>query len=250
MEYNIEYFNRLESTNDKAKEIGSKKEEGTVIIAKEQTKGRGRLGRRWYSSGKKSITMSIILKPKMKAEDIQKITLIASVAINLALKDIDIDSKIKWPNDIVIDNKKVCGILTELSTNFTGVNYVVVGIGINVNQVKVDIPKEIFKETTSLRLIKNKEINKNEIINNVLNKFKELYIQFNSNGHIDEIINIYRKNSIIIGKEILIIQGNNKRKGKALDIDNQGELLVEFPEGIENISSGEISIRGLEGYID
>lgn len=250
MEYKIYYYDKLESTNDKAKELADKLEEGNIILAKEQTKGKGRLGKRWYSTKGKSISMSMILRPKIKAKDIEKITLITSVAINMALKDIGIESQIKWPNDIVIGNKKVCGILTEINVNFSKINYVIVGIGINVNQNPEDIPKEILHKSTSLKIIGNKNIDKKIVLQNILNRFKEYYMPFKSNGNINKVIELSKKHSVVIGKKVLVIQGRNKRKAKAIDINNKGELILEFPEGVEKINSGEISLRGIEGYID
>lgn len=249
MEYRIFTYDTLESTNDKAKEIAAYSEEGTVILAREQTKGKGRLGRVWSSTKDKDILMSIILKPEIQIKDIPKITLVGATAINMALRDIGIDSQIKWPNDIVIENKKVSGILTEMSSNSRDINYVIMGIGINVNQDIQDIPKELQYKSTSLKIVKNSVIDRRELLNNILERFRTLYMPFRSNGDMEKVINIYRENSIVIGKEILVIKGKDKiRKGVAIDINHRGELLVEFPEGLEEICSGEVSIRGIEGY--
>lgn len=249
MEYRIFTYDTLESTNDKAKEIAAYSEEGTVILAREQTKGKGRLGRVWSSTKDKDILMSIILKPEIQIKDIPKITLVGATAINMALRDIGIDSQIKWPNDIVIENKKVSGILTEMSSNSRDINYVIMGIGINVNQDIQDIPEELQYKSTSLKIVKNSVIDKRELLNNILERFRTLYMPFRSNGDMEKVINIYRENSIVIGKEILVIKGKDKiRKGVAIDINHRGELLVEFPEGLEEICSGEVSIRGIEGY--
>jgi BirA family biotin operon repressor/biotin-[acetyl-CoA-carboxylase] ligase len=249
LEYRIFTYDTLESTNDKAKEIAAYSEEGTVILAREQTKGKGRLGRVWSSTKDKDILMSIILKPEIQIKDIPKITLVGATAINMALRDIGIDSQIKWPNDIVIENKKVSGILTEMSSNSRDINYVIMGIGINVNQDIQDIPEELQYKSISLKIVKNSVIDKRELLNNILERFRTLYMPFRSNGDMEKVINIYRENSIVIGKEILVIKGKDKiRKGVAIDINHRGELLVEFPEGLEEICSGEVSIRGIEGY--
>ncbi|MGN9166043.1 biotin--[acetyl-CoA-carboxylase] ligase [Tissierellaceae bacterium HCP3S3_D8] len=249
MEYRIFTYDTLESTNDKAKEIAAYSEEGTVILAREQTKGKGRLGRVWSSTKDKDILMSIILKPEIQIKDIPKITLVGATAINMALRDIGIDSQIKWPNDIVIENKKVSGILTEMSSNSRDINYVIMGIGINVNQDIQDVPEELQYKSTSLKIVKNSVIDKRELLNNILERFRTLYMPFRSNGDMEKVINIYRENSIVIGKEILVIKGKDKiRKGVAIDINHRGELLVEFPEGLEEICSGEVSIRGIEEY--
>ncbi|MEW8972975.1 MAG: biotin--[acetyl-CoA-carboxylase] ligase [Tissierellaceae bacterium] len=249
MEYRIFTYDTLESTNDKAKEIAAYSEEGTVILAREQTKGKGRLGRVWSSTKDKDILMSIILKPEIQIKDIPQITLVGATAMNMALRDIGIDSQIKWPNDIVIENKKVSGILTEMSSNSRDINYVIMGIGINVNQDIQDVPEELQYKSTSLKIVKNSVIDRRELLNNILERFRTLYMSFRSNGDMEKVINIYRENSIVIGKEILVIKGKDKiRKGVAIDINHRGELLVEFSEGLEEICSGEVSIRGIEGY--
>ena len=150
---NIYYFDSLSSTNIKAKEIATKSKEGTIVIAEEQTKGKGRLGRSWLSPKGKGIWMSIILKPKVAPIKVAKITLIGAAAVNQGLKDIGIKSYIKWPNDIVIDGKKVCGILTEMSCELNMINYCIMGIGINVNLDKEDFSKDLIDTATSLKSI-------------------------------------------------------------------------------------------------
>ena len=250
MEYKIYSFNTLSSTNDKAKEMASYEEEGTVIIAEEQTKGRGRLGRNWISSKGKDILLSIILKPNFKPVQLQMIVPVAAAAVNMALRDIGIESQIKWPNDIVIDGKKVCGILMELCSSGDSMNHVVLGIGINVNQDHKDIPEDLKDKSTSLKLVLNREVNQEELIEYVLNRFREYYITYRDKMNIEDTINICRENSSVIGKEVLVIQGKKKpRKGLAIDINMSGELMVQFPEGLENVNYGEISIRGMDRYI-
>ena len=132
MKYKKYFFETLSSTNDKAKELALFEDEGTVIITEEQTKGKGRFGRSWRSSKGKDILFSIILKPDFNPIQMQRIVLLAAAAVNMALKDIGIDSLIKWPNDIIINGKKVCGILMEMSISGDSVSYGVLGIGINV----------------------------------------------------------------------------------------------------------------------
>lgn len=247
---NIHYFQSLSSTNIKAKEIALNEPEGTVIIAEEQTKGKGRLGRDWASPKGKGIWMSIILKPNLEPTEVAKLTLIGAAAIHQGLKDISVDSYIKWPNDIIIANKKVCGILTEMSCELNIINYCIMGIGINVNLEVEDFPKELENKATSLKILTGKKINRKLLLGNILNHFEKLYIPFREEGDISKSIEISRANSLLIGKDIRIIRGNNEKKGKALDIDNRGQLIVELENGnIEEIFSGEVSIRGINGYI-
>lgn len=246
----IYYYDSIDSTNKAAKDIAYNEEEGVVIVSEEQLEGRGRLGRAWESPKKKGIYFSIILKPQVAPTKVAKLTLIGAAAVNLALDEMGIDSQIKWPNDIVINGKKVCGILTEMSSELNMINYVVIGIGINVNLEESDIPEDIRHKATSLRIESKNGVDRKKLLATALNKFEELYILFKDDGEITQAIEICRKNSAVIGKEILVVSGTTKRLGKAIDINEAGELIVEFDDGkIESVFSGEISIRGIEGYI-
>lgn len=246
----IYYFESLFSTNIKAKEIAMDVLEGTIVIAEEQTKGKGRLGRDWTSPKGKGIWMSIILKPKVDPTEVAKITLLGAAAVQQALKDINIDSQIKWPNDIIVQNKKVCGILTEMSCELNRINYCIMGIGINVNLDKKDFQGELENKAISLKTVMGKEVDRKLLLGNVLNEFEKLYIPFRETGNISQAIEISRENSILIRKEVRIIKGEDERIGRAIDIDDEGRLIVEFENGnTEAIFSGEISVRGINGYI-
>ncbi len=247
---NIYYFNSLNSTNIKAKEIALKETEGTLVIAEEQTKGKGRLGRNWTSPMGKGIWMSMILKPKVDPTEVAKITLIGAAAVHQGLADINIDSLIKWPNDIIIQDKKVCGILTEMSCELNRINYCIMGIGINVNLEGEDFPRELQNKAISLKVLTGNKINRKLLLANILNHFEKLYTPFKEKGDISKAIEISRKNSLLIGKKIRIIKGEEERIGKALDIDDKGQLVIEFENGnVESIYSGEVSVRGIKGYI-
>ncbi|MCQ4923445.1 biotin--[acetyl-CoA-carboxylase] ligase [Tissierella carlieri] len=247
---NIYYFNSINSTNRKAKEIAFGEKEGTVLVAEQQEEGKGRLGRHWISPKGKGIWMSIILKPKVDPMKVAKITLLGAAAVYKALSNMNIKSQIKWPNDVLIDGKKICGILTEMSAELNMINYVIMGIGINVNLDESDIPEELKDKATSIKIIEDKEIDRKELFTNILNEFEKIYKDFIDRDSISEAIDICKANSALIGKDIRIIRGDEVRVGKALDINEEGHLVVEFDGGIvENIYSGEISIRGLEGYI-
>lgn len=244
------YFDTISSTNIKAKEIALEEPEGTVVISEEQTGGIGRLGRTWVSPKKKGIWMSIILKPEVEPMKVSKIALVGAAAVNRALSDIGIKSGIKWPNDIVIDGKKVCGILTEMSCELNMINYVVMGIGINVNLDNVDIPDDLQYKATSLKIVENKEINRKRLLASILNHFEQLYKDFKDDGNITKVLQICRDNSVLLGEEVRIIRGKDLRIGKALDLNDEGQLIVQFENGtVENIFSGEVSVRGINGYI-
>lgn len=241
----IYYFNTLDSTNKKAKEIAQDEEEGTVIIAEEQTQGKGRMGRSWISPKGKGIWMTMILKPNLEPMKVPKMTLIAAAAVHKALNKLGIKSQIKWPNDILVDGKKVCGILTEMSGELNMVNYVIMGIGINVNLDEEDIPDELKDIAGSLKLTTGKKINRKELAANILNEFEKLYLSFKEEDNIEEVLKICKENSILLGEEVRIIRGNNIRIGKAIDINDNGELVVKFDgDLVENIMAGEVSLRG------
>jgi len=248
---NIECHESIESTNIRAKEVAMLADEGTVIIAEEQTMGRGRLGRSWMSPKSKGLWFSIILKPYLDPGKISKITLIGAAAVHKALKELGITSHIKWPNDVVVEGKKVCGILTEMVLQDENSYYVIMGIGINANLDKGDFHDELKDKATSLKIIKGAEIDRSRLLACVLNNFEKLYIPFKEKEDISETIKISRENSILLNREVRIIKDNVERTGRTIDLDQEGRLIVEFENGkIEAILSGEVSVRGMEGYVD
>lgn len=246
---NIHYYTFIDSTNKKAKEIASREKEGTVIVAEKQTRGKGRLGRDWISPMGKGIYMSIVLKPDVEPMKASRVTLIGAAAVSKALSNLGIKSSIKWPNDILQNGKKICGILTEISGELNMVDYLIMGIGVNVNLDKAHIPEELKDKATSISIEEGKNINRKLLMANILNEFEDLYIDFKDNGNISRAIKICKENSALIDKEVNVIRGKESRRGIALDISETGELIVKFQTGIENIYSGEVSIRALDGYI-
>ena len=193
--------------------------------------------------------MSIILKPNLEPMKASGVTLIAAAAVYKALLSLGIKSEIKWPNDILIGGKKISGILTELSGEINLVDFLVVGIGINVNLDKSEIAEELKDKATSISIEEGKMINRKHLISYILNEFEDLYIDFKDNDNISRVIEICRVNSALIGKEVKVSRGKEIRRGKALDINEKGQLVVEFDTGIENIYSGEVSIRGIDAYV-
>jgi BirA family biotin operon repressor/biotin-[acetyl-CoA-carboxylase] ligase len=248
----IIHFDELDSTNTYAKSIANKLDgEGQIVITEKQLNGRGRLGRQWVSQNNKGIWMSIILKPKINIEEISKITQVAAAAINLGLLYHGVKTEIKWPNDIILNNKKTCGILVEMSSeknisNTTGgskINYVIVGIGINVNNDIEDFPEELRDTATSIKIEESKEFKRNTLVADILNNFEKLYIDLNNNDF-SKSLDICRKNSYVIGKEINLIKNQEIKEATALNINDEGELVVIYKDGeIDNIIYGEISVR-------
>lgn len=248
---NILHYNAIDSTNKVAKSLAIEGiEEGTVIVSEEQTSGRGRLGRSWISPKSSGIWMSIILKPNISPMMASRVTLIGAAAVHKALEEIGIDAKIKWPNDIVLNNKKLCGILTEMSGEMDKLNYIVMGIGLNVNLDEEDFSDELKNMATSLKIEKNEQVNRKELFGKILNNFEILYDEFKEHGNIESTVDICRKNSLLLGKEVRVINGSKTVTVKALGLDEDGELLVEYEDKSKGkIISGEVSVRGLYGYV-
>ncbi len=253
----VHCFSEVDSTNNYAKMLAQKGcEDGTVILAERQTQGRGRLGRSWDSMDKKGIWMTVVLRPAVGLEDVQIITLAASVAVASALKKaMDIDAGIKWPNDIVLDGKKVCGILTEMSMEMERINFLILGIGMNFGHVESDFPEEIRDRATSLGLyLKGKKgldisgFRRSHLVRVILSELEEVYDKINK-GKATAVIEEWKKYSVTLGKEVLIKYREEQYTGIAEDIDQNGRLIVKQDDGtIREVLSGEVSVRGLLGY--
>jgi BirA family biotin operon repressor/biotin-[acetyl-CoA-carboxylase] ligase len=243
-------FDKIDSTNNYAKELAlDGAEEGTIVLSDEQTGGRGRLGRPWMSPPGSSISMSIILKPSINPSEAAKITEITAAAVTIAINNATgLDVGIKWPNDIILNNKKVCGILTEMSAELDNINYVIIGIGINVN---IDeFPEDIAKVATSLKKVKGKYISRKNLVINIVKEFEKLYYNFINTGSLKRTIGICREKSVTLGKTVKIITKNGEIIAKALDITEDGKLVIKKDDGqIINIISGEVSVRGIYGYV-
>ena len=244
---NIIHLESVDSTNDYLKKIGNDVQEGTVVISEEQTKGKGRLGRNWQSKSKEGIWMSIILKPQIMPYKAPFVTLIAGAAIVKALNDLQVPAKIKWPNDIIINNKKVSGILTELSAEIERINYVVVGIGMNVKNLYFD--KELEEKATSLYK-EDYYLSRVELVSQIIYEFEKLYKDYIENNNKEEILRICKEYSAILNKDVYIIKDDKKELVKCIDISNDGNLVVrDNNDTIQEILSGEVSIRGVKGYV-
>lgn len=238
----IQVLDKATSTNTLVKELATEKNEGFVMVAGEQTAGRGRLGRSFFSPGDSGVYMSLLLKPQIKPEDAVQITTAAAVAVCRALEKLSIaDTEIKWVNDIYVCNKKVCGILTESSFNSESkiFDFAVLGVGINIYESAEGFPDEI-KNIAGAVFSERKEDLRNKFIAGFINEFFRYYKELYSKNHMKE----YKEKNFVLGKEINIIQGENIRIGKAIDIDENCNLVVELPDGeTEKLYSGEISVR-------
>lgn len=249
---NIIHFDTIGSTNDQAKITADDvpSSNGTVLISEEQTAGRGRLGRKWISTKGKNILMSIILKPDMMLKDAVKITQIAAAALVCSIRTLGIDAYIKWPNDIIVNNKKVCGILTETKSKLSKIQYIILGIGINVNINSNEIPQDLIKTASSLYIESKNKISRKKLTADVINNFEKFYNKFLIDNDFNSSLEICRKYSAVLNKKIYVINKNKKYEALAVDINNNGELIVEYEDlRREKLNSNEISIRGEHEYI-
>lgn len=233
------------STNQDAK-AACDAPDGSVFLAEVQTAGRGRLGRSWESPAGCGIWMSILLKPDCPPEEIAKLTPIAGLVICRVLRMRGIDAGIKWPNDIIIDEKKVCGIMTELCRDSEGRYCAVVGIGINVNFRT--FPEELSDKATSLLLATGKEIDREQLLQEIFSLFEVYYQQF-LNESFQTFQMEYEKNCLTIGREVQVISVQETYTAKAVAINEHGELVVEKDGEKFAVRSGEVSVRGLLGYV-
>lgn len=246
---NFIHFDEVDSTNVQCRRACSNNPiEGMVVAAEEQTSGRGRLGRSWISPKGTGIWMSIVLKPNISPMVAPRATLIGAAAVYTALKEMGISVGIKWPNDIVINGKKICGILTEMNAEIERVNYVIMGIGINVNMES--FPDELKEKATSLKNELGNEVDRKKLVANILNNFEVFYEEFKNTGDISRVIEICKEGSLLINKEVRVINGNNEVICTVIDIDDEGELIVKHKDGtIKRVISGEVSVRGIYGYV-
>lgn len=245
----IVYYDVTDSTNIQAKRLAEEgMPHGTLVIAGRQKAGRGRRGRNWESPERDGIFMTLLLRPKFPPAKASMLTLVAAMAVAKAVRiETGLFAEIKWPNDIVINGKKICGILTELNTEIDTINYVVTGIGINVSNRQFD--KEISSVATSLMLESGKEIYRVNLIEAVLEQFEFYYDRFCQKMDVSEWKEEYDEYLVNRNRPVKILDPKEPFTGIAKGINEHGELLVETETGIRIVSSGEVSVRGIYGYV-
>lgn len=241
---NLFSLESVDSTNIYAKTLCKTHPlDGACIVSKIQTSGSGRFNRNWISPIG-GIWNSTILTPEINPIDAHKITLIAAVAMHNTLKDFNILTQIKWPNDLYLNKKKICGILTTMNCDMDKINYLILGLGLNVN-----IPQEYFSqnnllEATSLKAETNIEYNLADILGNFYNNFETLYLKFISTLDLSDIVFTLKENLFIKNRDAYLITINKKEKVRFLDININGELVVEDSAGnIRPVLSGEITFN-------
>ncbi|NMA85180.1 MAG: biotin--[acetyl-CoA-carboxylase] ligase [Epulopiscium sp.] len=248
--HEIQYEEVLDSTNQRAKALAAKGAvEGTIVLAEQQERGKGRMGRQWESPKGTGIWLSAILRPLIPPTQVPLITLFAGLSVCKALEVVTgCTPSIKWPNDIILQGKKVCGILTEMNGEMERIHYVVVGIGVNVNTT--EFIKELEDRATSLYLETGVLQVRKVLVAEILYFLEQYYESFKNPKKHQELLNEYKKYCITIGQDVKVMGLQETFFGRGIDLTAEGELLVRRETGIiETIRSGEVSIRGTKGYL-
>lgn len=247
---NMLCYDEVDSTNTVLKKLAVQgAQSGTLVTAESQNQGRGRRGRTWVSPKGSSISMSLLIRPDFEPERSRMLTLVMALSVAQAvIKSTGLEAKIKWPNDIVVNNKKVTGILTEMILNKENGPFVIIGTGINVNVE--EFPDEIKDMASSLKNQSGKKESREEIIALTMNFFEENYNRFLQTKDLSLIKSEYESLLVNKNKDVLVLGEKEPYKGTAIGIDNEGELIVRNEEGILNkVYAGEVSVRGLYGYV-
>ena len=244
------FFRQIDSTNLEVKRRADQGARGPLlIVADEQTAGRGRRGRNWSSPPGTSIYMSLLLRPKIRPENASMLTLVCALAVAGAIAETTgLGTAIKWPNDVVIRGKKICGILTEMNTEMGEIGFVVPGIGINVNTT--DFPEEIRETATSLKLELGRDVLRTPVVAAFVRCFARYYETFLKTEDLSELKPVYEKLLVNRDRQVLVLDPAGEWKGVAKGITRTGELLVQREDGsIAEVRSGEVSVRGIYGYV-
>lgn len=250
--WQVQWFDTIDSTNNKLKELAVQgAPHGTVVAAGHQTGGRGRMGRSFHSPEGMGLYLSVLLRPDCAASELMHLTCGTAVSTcNAVEKTAGIRPGIKWINDLVVGNKKLGGILTELSVYPDGGNvaYAVIGIGINCCQDVCDFPADLRDMAASLKTVTGKQHQIPMLAAAVITELYQLSLDILTKK--DTIMAQYRKDCITLGQDVVILRGEKKQYGKAVDIDGDGCLTVQLREGsFVQVSSGEVSVRGMYGYV-
>src|SRR5664280_2786434 len=243
--HSFRYYDEIESTNAEAKSLANAgAPEGTVVIAECQTAGRGRLGRRWVSPAGKGLLFSVLLRPTMPMEDAHLLTLVAAAAAAEAIEAIaGTPVHIKWPNDLFLGDRKAGGILMEVSGEQDEVEWVVVGIGINVNTEYSELPVALRRTATSLKIVKGEPVDRSELLATLLLSLETHYKDAVANGF-DHALASFRNRDYLLHKSISVETREGPVSGSASGVDDRGALLVELPHRqVRRFHSGDVTLH-------
>jgi len=241
----VYYCSSVSSTNDVAIELAQKGvPDGSLVVAEEQTGGRGRLSREWYSPRYKGIWFSLVLYPSVTPAEAPRVTMVTAVALALAVRKVTgVPVGIKWPNDLLVKGKKFCGILTELGAELDKINYLVMGAGINVNQDPADFPQELRDIATSLKIEAGAEIARVGLLQSLLAEFEYWYRLWLEQGF-GNVLKKWKELSVSLNCPVRIHTLNKTWDGWAEDVDEEGALLLRLPDGkLQRLLAGDVSLR-------
>jgi BirA family biotin operon repressor/biotin-[acetyl-CoA-carboxylase] ligase len=240
--HNIVFYEKIGSTNDEARRFARKgKPEGFLVLSDRQTSGKGRFRRTWYSPGKTGLYCSLILRPPIPLSKISPLTILAGVAVLKTIQnETSLTPLLKWPNDLLINGKKVCGILIESAPKKNNVEFAILGIGININNNEGQFPDDLSSSSTSLKIEGGKDINRERFLSSLMFYLEKDYI-----GCLNEdnkgTLQFWRQHNDTLGKKVTVNQGKRLITGLAKDIDETGNLLIQLDNGnMEKVSSGEL----------
>ncbi len=247
---NVVYYEETDSTNIRAKHLAEAGyPEGTLAVAEKQNAGKGRRGRRWTSPEGTGIWMSLVLRPDIAPAQASMLTLVAALGVSEGIYEYArIPAQIKWPNDLVLNGRKICGILTEMWTELETIQYVVVGIGINVNME--EFPEELSKTATSLYLETGEKLKRAPLMGAVARAFERYYKIFQEKGDLSSLKEAYESRLANMNRQVTVMDPAGAYSGICRGIHRGGELLVEREDGqLCKVLSGEVSVRGIYGYV-
>lgn len=245
----VHFVKETDSTNNWAKDLSRQgAPHGTLAAAEFQSAGKGRLGRAWKAPEGSSVMMSLLLRPSFEPVYASMLTLVMGLSVAQAVESLDIKTSIKWPNDVVVSRKKICGILTEMGLENGKIREVIIGVGINVNTES--FPEELTDKATSLRLETGKKYDRNQVIGLVMGKFETNYEKFVRTCDLSLIQEDYNRFLANREQPVRILDKNQPFEGIALGVNEKGELLVQTETaGVRPVRAGEVSVRGLYSYV-
>ncbi len=239
------------STNDDAQYLAEEgMDHGSLVVAEKQTGGKGRRGRVWESPSGQNIYMSLLLRPDFSPDKASMLTLVMALAVADTISQLHSELKvgIKWPNDILVGERKVCGILTEMNAEPDYIHDVVIGVGINVNQM--EFPAEIAETATSIRLAKGDHVDRAALILGIMEMFEYYYGIFAEHQDLSAMVHVYDGYLVNRGRQVRVLDPKGEYEGEAEGINDSGALIVNLPDGsAKAVSSGEVSVRGIYGYV-
>lgn len=239
------YYDSIGSTNREARTLASRgAPDGTLVVAEEQTGGRGRLGRGWFSPHGLGIWCSLVLRPGIQPAEAPPVTMLTAVAVASAIEKVaGIRPGIKWPNDLLVDGKKICGILTEMDAELERVNFLVVGLGVNVNIPREDFPGVLREIATSLYLAGGKPVSRQELLQQLLREFEACYRVWLESGF-RPVLEEWKRRCVTLDCPIRLITFRDSWEGWAEDVDGDGALILRLPDGSRRrFLAGEVSFR-------